>query len=365
MRYVLICAYAGSFASAVAQNPITAADVSQKLAVGNTVVNISDTMMVSANIGAPGHSSWDFSGLLSHTAITLKSVALATVPTDLLSQFPGATHALKTSLAGSFSGVPGTISGDLYFFVTLGANLLNPGNMGAGTITIPPLNALPGQLQISNSPPDTTYALPSTLGTKWGSTYSATTAVTVGGYPFSSSTKNHALSYVVDAYGTMTMPGGGQFEALRIRKEDNASGKSVGYIFLTKSGASVQLSASDPAAPDSGVIGIERKSVTWTGPFTTDVRTSPGTPAEFLLMQNYPNPFNPSTIIEYRVGTTSHVLLKVYDVLGREVTQLVDDVQQPGIHSVQFSAAHLAGGVYYYTLRTGTFVQTRAMVLVK
>jgi hypothetical protein len=92
--------------------------------------------------------------------------------------------------------------------------------------------------------------------------------------------------------------------------------------------------------------------------------TEDGT-AGFALKQNYPNPFNPTTGIRYRVSGTSHVTLVVYDVLGREVAVLVNEVKAPGSYEASFDATGLASGVYLYTLQAAGFVQTRKMLLVR
>jgi len=89
------------------------------------------------------------------------------------------------------------------------------------------------------------------------------------------------------------------------------------------------------------------------------------TPKEFSLSQNYPNPFNPTTTIKYAVPKTSLITLKIYDVLGREIETLVNNVQNSGIYSVQFDAAKLSSGVYFYTLQAGDFVITKKMILAK
>ena len=73
-------------------------------------------------------------------------------------------------------------------------------------------------------------------------------------------------------------------------------------------------------------------------------------PKEFALLQNYPNPFNPLTLIRYQLPVQSKVTLKVYDLLGREVSTLVDEVQGPGFRSVPFSA-NVSGGIYVYRLQ--------------
>ncbi len=85
----------------------------------------------------------------------------------------------------------------------------------------------------------------------------------------------------------------------------------------------------------------------------------------FELRQNYPNPFNPSTVISYQLPAVSNVTLKVYDVLGREVSTLVDARQAEGPHTVTFDAGGLANGVYFYELRAGSLSQIRKMLLEK
>ena len=95
------------------------------------------------------------------------------------------------------------------------------------------------------------------------------------------------------------------------------------------------------------------------------VENDPGHPLEFELFQNYPNPFNPSTRIQYTVSNRQFVTLKVYDVLGNEVTSLVNDEIPAGSHEVEFDASGLTSGIYFYKLTTENLVQTRKMILLK
>jgi hypothetical protein len=97
----------------------------------------------------------------------------------------------------------------------------------------------------------------------------------------------------------------------------------------------------------------------------TSVGESPSTPTRFALEQNYPNPFNPTTAISYQLTAGSLVTLKVYDILGREVTTLVNEMKGPGVYSVQFDGSGMASGIYFYRLQAGEFAETRKLMLLR
>ena len=96
-----------------------------------------------------------------------------------------------------------------------------------------------------------------------------------------------------------------------------------------------------------------------------DVTEGTSRPTTFSLSQNYPNPFNPNSDIRYQISEFRIVRLCVYDVLGREVAVLVNEAKQPGAYTVRFDGSGLASGVYLYRLTSGSFTQTRKMVLVR
>jgi YD repeat-containing protein len=117
-----------------------------------------------------------------------------------------------------------------------------------------------------------------------------------------------------------------------------------------------------------------------TGKGLVSVEEDKGTvPDRFALAQNYPNPFNPVTQINYTVGVVrgqgsvvsgqlpvaSTVRLSVYDILGREVTVLVNEPQAPGKYRVQFDGARIASGVYFYRLQAGDFTAIRKLILLR
>ena len=86
---------------------------------------------------------------------------------------------------------------------------------------------------------------------------------------------------------------------------------------------------------------------------------------EFVLEQNYPNPFNPATIIKYQIPQLSFVTLKVYDVLGNEITNLVNEEKPIGSYEVEFNGMELPSGIYFYRLQTESFIETKKMLLMK
>ncbi|MCM2339459.1 MAG: T9SS type A sorting domain-containing protein [Burkholderiales bacterium] len=98
---------------------------------------------------------------------------------------------------------------------------------------------------------------------------------------------------------------------------------------------------------------------------TTAVEEETATPTDFKLEQNYPNPFNPSTTINYSLPTAGFVTLKVYDIIGREIAELVKEEKAAGLYQAKFDATGLASGMYIYKISTGSFTQSKKMILTK
>lgn len=90
-----------------------------------------------------------------------------------------------------------------------------------------------------------------------------------------------------------------------------------------------------------------------------------GLPHSYELHQNYPNPFNPVTIIKYQVAEFSHVQIKVFDLLGREVDSLIDEEKMAGNYEVVFNADDLPSGIYFYWMRSNEFSSIKKMILIK
>lgn len=131
------------------------------------------------------------------------------------------------------------------------------------------------------------------------------------------------------------------------------------------------MSASDPLTvytPVTLQAGIDRESrfeLIINPTKTTSSETTSDLPKYVQLDQNYPNPFNPVTTILYQLPATANVRLEVFDILGRRVSQLVDEQKSAGHHTIQFDASDLNSGLYIYRLQTGDFQITKTMMLVK
>ena len=120
-----------------------------------------------------------------------------------------------------------------------------------------------------------------------------------------------------------------------------------------------------PYNEDLSYQDVSRWLYTWTSGTITDVKDNKFVPLIYKLDQNYPNPFNPTTKISYTIVKSGLVTLKIYDILGREVSTLVNQQQIAGHYTVNFDASRLASGVYFYRIQSGSFVSVKKMVLLK
>ncbi|MDX9713262.1 MAG: alpha/beta fold hydrolase [Ignavibacteriaceae bacterium] len=107
---------------------------------------------------------------------------------------------------------------------------------------------------------------------------------------------------------------------------------------------------SNPPASYSSITGVENEILTANS---------------FYLSQNFPNPFNPSTTIIYSIPQTTNVSLKIFDVLGKDIVTLVNEEKSAGSYEVTFSPGKLSSGAYFYQLKTGNFIETKKLILIK
>lgn len=117
----------------------------------------------------------------------------------------------------------------------------------------------------------------------------------------------------------------------------------------------------------SSVNGVSAGNVAqWNGLSITGIHNSNGTFADkYSLSQNFPNPFNPSTKINYTIPENGYVKLTVYDIVGNEVANLVNEKQSAGTHEISWNASSLSSGVYLYKITAGNFTETKRMSLIK
>jgi hypothetical protein len=137
------------------------------------------------------------------------------------------------------------------------------------------------------------------------------------------------------------------------------------YCEMTAANAFVQ----PYAAPQDSWIDTEDKSaeseLTPPGYDPTSIRELDLIADKFELSQNYPNPFNPTTNVAFTIPMSGLVSLKVYNVLGEEVTTLINQEMKKGSYQVDFNASNISSGVYFYTLKVGNFNATKKMLLLK
>ncbi|MCF8264466.1 MAG: T9SS type A sorting domain-containing protein, partial [Melioribacteraceae bacterium] len=102
----------------------------------------------------------------------------------------------------------------------------------------------------------------------------------------------------------------------------------------------------------------------------TNIESDKYLPTEYALYQNFPNPFNPSTILSYSLPLESNVIIKIYDMIGREVKTLVNDYKNAGVHEITWNGdnnygSKVVSGTYVYTIKAGDFFQAKKMIMLK
>ncbi len=182
-----------------------------------------------------------------------------------------------------------------------------------------------------------------------------------------------------DAFGTITFPNN-TFNTIRV----TSTYKTVEYIngtltdssishdfnWITKT-AGVFYANIDTSSIISGDVTLYGASLqlVQNNPNAVNENTS-NVPKDFQLFQNYPNPFNPTTIISYQIPNSSFVTLDIYNALGQKVRSLINSEQAAGKHSVNWngkddSGNSVSSGIYLYRIKTGDFISSKKMVLLK
>ena len=148
---------------------------------------------------------------------------------------------------------------------------------------------------------------------------------------------------------------------------ENSNWETIGFVNGNGTSTEVHSYSFVDQNPIVGTSFYRLKQIDFDGTFdySNIVEVVYGAVAEFALEQNYPNPFNPTTKIKYSIKEKGNVELKIFDLLGSEIATLVNEDKTPGNYEVFFDASNLSSGVYLYTIKSGTFVQTRKMLLMK
>ena len=157
-------------------------------------------------------------------------------------------------------------------------------------------------------------------------------------------------------------------QGFEIERNTNSSWVGIGFI----AGKGTSVTTNDYSFVDKNPVGdtihYRLKQIDNNGNFNyskeIEVRADL-TPNNYSLSQNYPNPFNPSTTINYSIAKAGKVVLKFYDLLGKEVNTLVDEDKPSGNYKAIFNARNMPSGIYVYELRTDGFVSRNKMILLK
>jgi hypothetical protein len=153
------------------------------------------------------------------------------------------------------------------------------------------------------------------------------------------------------------------------RKTDNSDWKSIGFVegHGTTTEPKEYSYIDELSSRQASSLVYRLKQIDFLGSYeySDEVYVESLAPTDFVLEQNYPNPFNPSTTITYSVPVKARVSLKVFNSLGEVVTVLINEEKAAGSYEVEFDATRLPSGIYYYQLQTGSFVETKKMILLK
>ncbi|HEX2868121.1 MAG TPA: T9SS type A sorting domain-containing protein [Ignavibacteriales bacterium] len=348
------------------QITITKEDLTKYYDRGKVITSYMYTKTVDVNIGkAGGGNLWDFSFLdskLISTTMTVQEPA----STPFLQNFPGSNVAFYVASFEEDNNSEDFYP-DVWLYNFLGDDLVTLGNGGRGKIMGLEITSL-----TYNKPAYVLMKLPAVYGQSWTQKYADSTANKAGGIS-SYSTGSTTVNTTVDAYGVMKMPGGYSVEALRIKRDmdgylvsqygQQSRRRVMEYVFQGKNGDMVNVAAQDLTPPPGGI--LRTGEIVWTQSKVTDVAQKSPVPQEFSLSPNYPNPFNPETILEYSLPEESFVDIRVYDALGKEISQLLSRTEKAGSYKISFNGSGLPSGIYFFHLKAGNFNAIRKMTLLK
>ena len=266
----------------LAQITFTSGNASALYAAGNVITNYLDSTTTSVNIGSPGGgNNWNFSGLNAFNPTTATSVMPSSTP--FISDYPTSNVVLLYNTATS------TVTADEYQYATIQKN----GYLSNGAV-IEEITG--GDKYVINEiyfPPQQQMLYPFTFNSHWDSNVDFETITYKNSVLFSTDSLNNTDTAKVDAYGSITLPGGAVLQALRIRRVDRniqvdgSYNTTISYSFITTSGFSVDIEPSDTLAPNNGI--IQTYYVSWSRTSVPDsfIVSSPSTGDIVLAAQPY------------------------------------------------------------------------------
>lgn len=330
----------------------------------NYNAEVDTSLSVMVNVGSSGaNQSWNFNNInIENPLFTLRQY---TVPDDtpFAENFPNSNMVEKVTSPDS-EGI------ELYSYYNVQSSSLY--NLGFGTY----FASQPGFSNITYN--DDVAPLPLQFGTNWISISEDTS----GFFPTSATITTDSTVNIVDAWGTVTIPAG-SYQCLRIKAESKTITKTYAFGIEINSDTSQSFSYSWITNEAFIVVSAESQEGETDPNFTNAAGFSRLTnevvgvteekelvPQKYSLSQNYPNPFNPTTLISFNLPEASEVSLKIYDVTGKEVKNLINKYMNAGNHSMKWNGRNdsgelLSSGVYLYRIKAGNFMETKKALLLK
>ena len=337
------------FHSGVAQITIQKPDVQQYFKAGASLTIYSDTSRT-VNVGPLGGPNvYDFSSLKFPDSMQLTMYSVSQIP-QLASRFPAAGLVWGASTQ-NISSSP--------LFLFTDTSFIQLANVSINADSQEYDYFIPNELTLDfpAAYQDTWTTVGEGLGVDSTFVNNAGVHVSTGW--------NHASTYTMDGYGTLKVVGH-SYPCLRRREVEPGTYTYQGFNYFTTSGLIV-LVGSNKDQPDTGVVSAQHGGINvikFNSP-ASSVAEGTAAPTSMSLSQNFPNPFNPSTRIEFSLPTSQHVLLKIYDVLGRAVETLVDSRMSEGTHSVEWAPVNKESGVYFYRLQTDGAATVKKLLYLK
>lgn len=234
------------------------------------------------------------------------------------------------------------------------------------------LHSFPGDWMYSvNKMPsiDGNFSYEMLAGTRDGKVVSfsgGTVALPVELISFSAYVSNNKV-YLTWSTATEINNSGFEVERAALLSSPSHEWKKIGFVPGTGTSTEIRSYSFTDENISAGSYSYRLKQLDYNSTFEYSdvIQIEIGTPIRFSLEQNFPNPFNPITTVSYSIKEKGMVTLKVFDILGNEVSTLVNEEEEAGNYNLKFNASSLSSGIYFYTLKAGEFISTKKMILLK